>query len=210
MPRLHYPKRRPDDSDDRPLWPLNVWDCFRLGRPPLFASYPHRLEHPHHRLFGNAHIGMTECCNLYVPGQLATDAHAWVEHVYARTDIDLELCSPRLRAAWHMWTSRTQVEFVVGDRPVIGWSLKELLEQGPWEPLSVTEAKQPTEEERQAFRKRALARREEGGYPHWVPVRQNVSVCINAAPLERVLDALDTIDLTTWIHLEGYKQMVVC
>lgn len=191
--------------------PMNAWDSFRLANhdkpDPRYGRCPGILTHPQQRLFGNHNIGIRDLSNLQVPGMVAIDRSAWIEHVYARHDLDLAVVSPRLRAALHMWTSRTIVTLELGDcRNVVSWSLQDLLCQEPWEPASVTEAKLP-ENLRADFRKRVLARREEGVYPIHVPPNRNVSVLIESAPKERLLDAIDTLTPTFWIHLEGYRQM---
>jgi hypothetical protein len=195
-------RRPPVDLDCEPI---NMWDSFRLSRDGG-GDQPYALTHACTRLFGNAHIGRQHLCNLQVPGMIAFDQDAFIEHVYARHNLDLAVVSPSLRAAIYTFASSTIVSLYVGDHPECSWSLADLFAQQPWEPESISLGRM-SEAERVMYRERLLQRRAENVYPFHVPTRHNVSVLLSVhTPFEPLIEALDTIEMTAWIHMEGFKQ----
>lgn len=190
MPRLH---------GIRETYRLNVYDAFRLGQEGVG---PVGITSGYVRLFGNLNLGRDAYCNLHVPGHIAVDQTATIEHWYARTDLVPDLLPAIVRADFARFAATTVVTMRIGDKPSWRRSLAELLAERPWEPTSVTETRDPAEVA--AMRARVEQRRAEGVVSVIVHVRQHLTVEVVAfqgqvLALERSLGG----PATFWVHLEG-------
>lgn len=169
--------------------PINAWDSFALGEEWLSST-------GYLRLFGNLNVGKVERCNLQAPGQLRP-WDAWIEHLYARTDGAPRASVEQLEL--HKWASYVEVRLMIGDRPCCEFALADLLQERPWEPEVVTDARLALmdDEARAAW----LQRQWQGWKsprPLSVPARQNfsVEVCASTPPPPGRI----------WIHVEGFDR----
>lgn len=187
--------------------PINRWDSFTTDEFRIREF-----------LFGSRNIGIFERCNMQIPGALSSDLTTVIEHVYARTD-----AAPRDLVATlelHRWASHAVVRLLVGDKPRRVFALADLLQERPWEPAAIAIAREMELEHLAtgigappsvagelkgsagviaAYQARVDQRRGDGPPEVVVPVRQNVSVEIDAP--ERPPGPPTRI----WVHLEGYQ-----
>lgn len=186
---------------------LNIYDCFSVAGA-LHDSGGHV------RMFGNAHIGNRVLCNLQVPGQLAYDQAAVLNHWYARADLDVAPLTDQQRRSYSRFTCSTFVSLILGDTPQKRWTapLSELLMEDPWEVLpnladvaGLWDAPKESLEDQGRFLARFDARVAEGAPRLVVPVRQVIAVTVTAfqGQLHRLVQDLDGIQVMMWIHLEG-------
>jgi hypothetical protein len=174
---------------DSLLWAPDGNDDFRGG--PLSSV----------RLFGHAHLGQLERCNLQIGGRLPAsgDGSCRIENWYARLAVD-----GAAHDHVHALFEHVIVTATVGDMPQWQRPMSDLLRATPWVPPERDRQSTTAEEDRDA-----RWRAEHGAHPLIIPVRQHF--CVNVEfyndSNHRLLELSHHWRFQCWVHMEGIENI---